>query len=223
MTRLHAFRNIIIALIVSTTMIAVAIAVDPNAVAAARKGVNDAQTALAGATRDFAKARTAVASKFEDRPDWHDAFKAVNDAQQNLETVKQPVLDKLHATDEYVALAKERDDALLKMQALGQDPNASSSDYSEASKTRSDADAKMKRLDAGVLAADPGVLEAQKKLADAQEQTDALKKQVDEAVAADPACMDKKKIVDAAEQKLAEAKATLAAAVHPDTQPNHQP
>jgi chromosome segregation ATPase len=114
-----------------------------------------------------------------------------------------------------MALAKAHDDAVQKLQELASDPNAPSEDFAAASKTRTDTEAQMKLMDDKALAVDPGVLDAQKKLADAQAQTDLLNKQVDDAAAQDPRCQEKKKVVDAAEQKLAQAKTALEAAQKP--------
>jgi hypothetical protein len=194
---------------------ATANAADPNAVAAARRNLASAQSALDLAQLDFNKAREIIAEPFEAQPQWQTAFAAEKTAQANVDAAKQAVLDKMHADDDYVALAKAHDDAVQKLQDLANDPHASSDDFAAASKTRTDTEAQMKQMDDNALAVDPTVLDAQKKLADAQTQTAVLNKQVDDAAAQDPQCLEKKRAVDAAEQKLAEAKTALEAAQKP--------
>jgi chromosome segregation ATPase len=212
-------RSIAVAFCIALTACTSAVAADKNAMASARKNVNDAQTALLAAMRDYDKSYAIVREKFEVKPEWAAANKALEQAKINLDAAKSPIIAKSHSSDAYVAAAKSLDDAVQKLQSLGSDSNATSDDYAKAAKQRTDAEATMKKLDQQALASDSGVTEAQKKLADAQAQIDGLKKQVDAAAAADPPCQEKKKAVDAAQQKLAEAKAALAAAQHPATQP----
>jgi chromosome segregation ATPase len=188
---------------------------DANAISAARRNLADAQSALDLAQLDFNKAHAIVAEPFEAQPQWLTAFAAEKAAREKVDAAKQAVLDKVHAGDDYTALAKAHDDAVQKLQELASDPNAPSEDFAAASKTRTDTEAQMKQMDDKALAIDPGVLDAQKKLADAQAQTDLLNKQVDDAAAQDPRCQEKKKVVDAAEQKLAQAKTALEAAQKP--------
>jgi chromosome segregation ATPase len=209
MIRIH-----LLAIIFLTTLaLANTVNADPAAVSAARKNLADAQSALDLARLDYNKARAIVAEPFQAKPQWQTAFADFDAAQQTVDAAKQAVLDKLHATGDFIALAKAHDDAVQKLQELGSDPNAPSDQFAAASKTRTDTEAQMKQMDDNALAVDPAVLGAQKKLADAQSQTDLLNKQVDDAAAQDPRCQEKKKVVDAAEQKLAQAKTALEAAL----------
>jgi chromosome segregation ATPase len=147
-------------------------------------------------------------------PEYTAAMDALKKAKADYETASKPVLDKVHASPEYVEAKHDYDSADARLASLKSSGNAT--DVTAMTTVNNDKGAakqKMERLDNEALAADTNVQAAKKGIADAEAKIAEQNKHLDELVAADQPCTDAKTALDDAVKKVADAKLNLQNAI----------
>ena len=175
----------------------------------AGKRAAEAQTTLTKAqqTRNLIGQR--IRAQYESKPEWTQAATQQKNAQRAHDQAKQPILDKVRASDEYKKLADQKSKVDADMEKL-RDRGGNVTELSALANKSVELSSEMSKLEFEALNADPKLAEAKKVLADATQKVQAQRLIADEAMKSDPEYVEASKLVDDAQAKVTEANKQLA-------------
>jgi chromosome segregation ATPase len=191
-----------------------------NPLAAPRKAVLDAQSAVNALHTKIAQIHVRIQSGFESRADWAAAKKAVADAQAQYDAAQKPVMDALHANPDYQQLVTNRKAAQDKMDELKAQSQATDSEGQQAQEDALSQAAgevvndgyAMLKMEREARDNDSTLTAAKEQLSDAKAALEALQAEVTAAMQGDPEYQAAQTELTSAEQQLTSARAALLAA-----------
>ena len=175
----------------------------------AGKRASEAQATLIKAqqTRNLIGQR--IRAQYESKPEWTQAVTQQKNAQRAHDQVKQPILDKVRASDEYKKLADQKVKVDADMEKL-RDRGGNVTELSALANKSVDLSSEMAKLEFEALNADTKLAEAKKVLADATQKVQAQRMIADDAMKSDPEYVEASKLVDDAQAKVTESNKQLA-------------
>jgi predicted nucleic acid-binding Zn-ribbon protein len=197
---------------------------NPSPVAQAAKTVNDARLVLKKAQLEVQKVRDKTKAELMLKPQWVPITAEMNKAQNDVTAAKRAAMNVAHNKPEYMAAAKERDDAdKVRLQAsatpaAGSDDNkVSDADLVTANNTYITAATTMKKIEKQVMIDDQPLNDANARLDAAKAKMAQLDAEVDESLKTDQAYQQLQMAVataqqgvDQAEQQLTQARQQMA-------------
>jgi chromosome segregation ATPase len=191
-----------------------------NPLAAPRKAVLDAQTAVNALRTKIAQIRQRIQGGFESRAEWVAAQKALADAQSKYDAALKPVMDTLHADPDYQQLVTNRKAAQDKLDELKAQPQAMDSQGQQAQEDALSQAAgevvndgyAMLKMERDARDNDATLTAAKEQLSDAKAAMDSLQAEVTAAMAADPEYQATQTQLTSAQQQLTSARQALIAA-----------
>ena len=166
-------------------------------VAAARKAVNDAATALAQAKRDQDTVVSGVQKWFDQKPDFAAAEEKVKKAQADYDATIKPIKQAVESSDAYQELVAKKVEAQKTLDESG-NPNGgvSDEDVSKAADVVVKSRLAMINMEAEALNNDAKVAQAKEALKEAKEELAALQQQVTDALSTNPDYIAAEKLVE---------------------------
>jgi len=200
--------------------------------AAQRKAVADAVTAVNQARSQLAQARAKVSSTFETKDDWIAAKKALIAAQAHYDAALKPVLAALQANPDYQKLLDHRKAAQASLQAMQSQPRAADTEDQKAQDEQLNQAAgdvvndgyALNKMEEDARNSDGDLGTAKEELTDAKKTMDDLQAQVTAVLQVDPDYLAAQQQLTSAQQQLAAARTALSGAERPQrTTPSRAP
>jgi uncharacterized coiled-coil DUF342 family protein len=177
---------------------------DRSAVAAAQKDLDKANDALKPVEDKY----WAVFAKTQD---WIDVQDQLHKAQSDLNAARRQAVTKLTQSDDYAAAVADKQKAVAALAEAKASGDTTPETLGPLATAVMEANAKVSKMETDAQEHDPAVLDAKEKLAAVQQRADELKAQFEKSLEDKADWKPLKKGVDAAQKKLADAQATLAA------------
>jgi hypothetical protein len=163
-----------------------------------------AQDQIQSAQQTMAQVRDLTEKRLEASPEWQRANAAVLVAQAELDAANAKAKETLSNNSDYRTLQDRREKIEAEIARIHRtNPNASPAVLTPLAVQDMDAGTALNEMQDTLLAQDPNVAQARRKLAAASAQVEAMKRQVDADVMADPAWQAAQRQLQAARQHLA--------------------
>ena len=183
--------------------------------------VADAQAEVNRCQVNLNKVRASIKSSVEQKDEWKASAGALQRAQAEYNAAKKPVLDALQQKPEYKALLERKKKADDRIAELVKEPQPKDEEMQAAQKESGQAVIALKEMEKEALASDEKVADASSKLADANKQEAALNAAVDAACGSDKDYQQAQKQLEAAEERLKTARASVPKPPKPADPPKH--